>query len=143
MQIVGGHTGGNAEFDEKVESIADLVDEGLSVSRNLSLLPRLQLQFLHGFGKLTNQVTVELVDSSLHLTVVEVTLILRLHCPTVVPDLSLMVLSHEVALPLEDHLQGVDDGLLSGIDCEPASLPDQVLGGLTRDERLLNGAGGN
>lgn len=143
MQILSRHAGCDAELDEEVKGVADLVDESFPVYWFSRLLPGLELELLHSLGELSNRVTEKLVDPSDHQPVIQVALLIRLDYHAEVLQFSQVVLCHQVSLTLEDHLQGIHYRLLSVVRDEPGALPDRVLGGLTRDERLLNGAMGN
>lgn len=133
MQVVGGHAGGDAHLHEEVEGITHLVDEVLVHRELLGLLPRLELELLHGFAQFADKIAEEFVDPRLHLTVVEVTLHVRGDDRRAVGLLDGVILRHEVLLALEDHLQGVD---LRQLSEQSGALPIGVLVRLLRNERL-------
>lgn len=115
MQVIRRHARGDAELDEEVEGVAEFVDESLPVRLELGLLPGLELELLHGLGQLTREPAVELVEAVLDPTAVEVALEIPSDDRSAVELLDGVVLGHEVALTLEDHLEEVDrwQGLLS------------------------------
>lgn len=139
VEVLGGHAGSDAHLDEEVEGICHLLDEvGLHCELSL-LLPRLELELLHRLAEFTNEVAEELMDSGLDSAVVEVTLFFPSDDWRSVDALDVVVLGHEVALTLEDHLEVVDLGQLSR---QTGALLGGRLGGLSGNRKTDAGFGG-
>src|SRR6185312_2700143 len=101
-QVVRRDAGDDAELDEKVQGVRDLLDELLPIGRPGVVLPGLHVEMAHGLGHLAGHEAVEAVEAHLHGAGLEDAVVVDLGHGLAVALLLLVVLLHERGLAGED-----------------------------------------